>query len=56
MSREERIASALAAYLARGDRLASDVGLLTIHEVAGVLVVELGESTYEVTITVSRPR
>ncbi len=56
MSREQRIASALAAYLALGDRLASDIGLLTIREVRGVLVAELGAESYEVTIVVARSR
>lgn len=55
VSREQRIAETIAAYLAaRGDRLASDIGMLRVRSVAGVLVVELDGAAYEVTISVRR--
>jgi hypothetical protein len=52
---EKKIAAEIGAYLAtRGDRIASDLGLLVFREAAGVLVAEVGGGTFEIAIVVTK--
>lgn len=52
---EACIAETILQFLAsRGDRFATDHGLLRFHDVAGVLVAELDGRSFEVRIVVER--
>ncbi len=52
---EKQLAATSGSYLAtRGDRIASDLGLLVFREAAGVPIAEVGGGAYAVAISVTK--
>lgn len=52
---EKQLAATIHSYLAtRGDRIASDLGLLVFHEVGDLLIAVVGGDAFAVTIVVTK--